>query len=192
MCLPYSPKLGGVTSEDLLIVSVCVALQGLQSLMLAVGGSCGGGACVGVHLAPLSCVGVGRRGWRKQYGQGATKDVRRPSPRASSPPSLCLAWRDPKPSTVLMAGGAGPGLAQSQGGPWEPGGWLSCVWGESPALRWHQARGAVGRGDSRPAQAEGRGRLAGGVGLSTQGFPGKNEPSWRCGASVPIWEAVSC
>lgn len=39
MCLPFFPKLGGVTAVDLLIVSVCVVLRGFQSLMSAVGGS---------------------------------------------------------------------------------------------------------------------------------------------------------
>lgn len=62
-------------------------------------------------------------------------------------PQALLSPRDPN-LKLPPAKEAGWGLGMEPRRALEPGGGPSCVWGKSPALRWHQARG-VGRTHSR-------------------------------------------
>lgn len=92
--------------------------------------------------------------------RGPTKDRSREEtqPRHPLPPGPLIpetpkAQASSKGGVGMQGGGGGVcrGAVGSQGGP-EQGEGLRGVWGESPALGWHQAT-RVGRGDSRPPQA---------------------------------------
>lgn len=155
MCLPY-PQAGWGASLDVLIFSLSPSSRpGVGLLVGPEGAPMWGASC-----PPPLCVG-GKEGWRGQWSPGGprkTEAGRRPSP-GTPYPQAPLSQRGPKPKPPPRVGqgcrGEGEGFAGvqrgSQGGP-EQGEGLRGVWGESPALGWHQAT-RVGRGDSRLPQA---------------------------------------
>lgn len=132
---------------------VCVPPQGLEPDVGLLVGAEREASALAASSCPLLCVGGKEEKERAIELRGPPKARGRHSPCAPFPQAL-LDLR-PKPQVPLsQRWGAAPGPGTEPRRPQSGVEALSCVWGESLALRWHRARtGRVGRERSRLPQA---------------------------------------